>query len=87
MQLFIWLSDLLKQYRPGHIIVLAPNEETARDLARAQFDTWLAEHRSWFNPNDPEDAEEIEELRQKLERDLESPPVDDTNVYFISGSE
>ena len=47
---YLWRSDVLKQYRPGHIIAVGSTVEDARERVRAGFEAWLKENREfWFD--------------------------------------
>lgn len=86
MRMFHWDSSWLANYSTGDIVVLALDEDEARELVRAEFDAWLSDARSWLDPNDEDDAEDIAELRQRMERDLAREPSEQ-RVLLIRGGE
>jgi peptidoglycan/xylan/chitin deacetylase (PgdA/CDA1 family) len=72
-QLYSWKSHAMEGYYPGQIIVMAPNVETARNLARARFE---AVERPGY------------ERLVKLEEDLaHEPELLPSGVALIHGSD
>lgn len=97
MKLFHWnLSETLKQYSCGDIIVMAETLEQARAKAFEQFDVWIQRDDSRFNwlclhlrgtkHWDNDDEEEYQGILQKLKSDLDKIPLDIDDVIFIMGS-
>ncbi len=87
--IYYWRSTLLKQYRDGHFIVMATSLHDARTAVRDQYEAWIDENRSWLDRDSIDDAEELAELRQKLDHDLaQNPQIIPANTsIFINGSE
>lgn len=72
-QLYSWKSHAMEGYYPGQIIVMAPNVETARNLARARFE---AVERPGY------------ERLAKLEQDLaHEPELLPSGVALIQGAD
>lgn len=90
MQMYLWRSRALRQYRTGHVIVMADSSRAARELARKEFQAWLREHRSWlFDQNGyvhPDEQDEVEELLGIFEMDIADEPTTEP-VLLIIGSE
>ena len=86
MEMYHWHSSWLASYSTGDIVVMALTVDEARDAVRARFDDWLREERSWLDPEDPEDDEDIAELRARMERDLAADPTTE-RVLLIRGGE
>ncbi len=85
MHMFVWRSDLLKNYASGHLIAVAHDVEQAREMIRAHFRAWVKENREWWLILD-DDMEEFEQGRKALESDLSKEP-ERVSVLYISGSE
>lgn len=88
--LYRWRSNALKNYSQGYLIAYAKSIEDAREFIRKEFTPWLIENHGWLYkddlPYDDESAIEIEQFKERLERDLEVEP--ETKIAFlISGSE
>lgn len=79
MQLFYWPSQALEQYGLGHIIVMASDEETAKQKAVDEYKATLRPH--WF------DEDEVEEKLRLFHEDLDAPARTVSDVYLIQGSE
>lgn len=87
MEMFVWHSELLKQYSRGWIIVMATDVEDARQRARDSLDAWVQDRYSWLTPDeDSDDAEQVEKFKELLEADLAKEP-ETHRVLFINGSE
>lgn len=91
-RLFVWRSEAIQNYAPGHIAVVASSVEEARDIARAEFIGWLKANRFWLvdektgEPLDDDDKDDIAALYTRLEGDLAPEPTE-CRALFVSGSE
>jgi hypothetical protein len=96
MKLFHWnMSETLKQYACGDIVVMAETVEQARIKAFDGFIEWIKDedsslnHLIWFQGTenwDEDCEEEYQEVLQKLKDDLSKEPLDKQEVIFIMGS-
>ena len=91
MQIYRWWSDALKRYADGHILVIADSLDTARELAKTEFEAWLpvGEERLFKNgkPYDEDAAEELERLWTKFRADIAKDPAEIKSAFFLEGSE
>lgn len=78
--IFYWSSKALKNYSPGSIYVVGGNPKQARELAKIEFERWLAQNRYYL------DEPEKNEIRKQFAEDLAYPPKCAT-VWLEQGSE
>ena len=74
-KLYIWESELLRDYTKGQIIVCAMNVSDARNTARDHFKVWLKERGS---------DDYSQKLMTEFERDIASMPTT-SMVHFVNG--
>ncbi len=91
MQMYRWLSEYLKNYGYGHIVVCANSVEEARALARAGYEKHSRERYDYHYfddaPLDEDSQETLDEHRRKFEADIAAEPEICPNYLFIAGSE
>lgn len=82
MKMFVWRSNLLANYAPGHIIVLAPDVDEARRFALLELKEYIRGEAEdfWL------EEEEQKRLRDIALQDLEPVPQRMTSL-LIKGSE
>lgn len=83
MPLYHWRSKAMKQYGHGHVIVEAPDPETARSRVMSAARMQYAHDHGAI---DDDDKRLLQTFKQELARDLSEKP-DVTFVVFIPGSE
>lgn len=87
MPLYHWRSQAMAQYSSGHIIVEAPDPETARGIAISIARTkWMSDRFDRDYPMDDDDKAELQKFKQKVAADLSKKP-EVTFALFINGSE
>lgn len=93
MNLYHWnVSEALKNYAPGDIIVMAESVEKARIKARVQIEIFLTLAREWWysahGQLDPDSREDHSEFLRKFEQDIaHEPDLVESGAIFITGSE
>lgn len=90
MPLYLWRSDALKNYAPGHIIAVGDTAEAARTAALAQYATYDREQHWWWTPDtmDEDDRAEQAERYAAFVADLAKDPEEITGgAVLIKGSE
>ncbi|TIW21324.1 MAG: hypothetical protein E5V63_29625 [Mesorhizobium sp.] len=96
MKTFHWpLSETLKNYQCGDIIVIADSIELAREYALEDFATWARLEDSrfayWFKADgsffDDYDAEQYAKALKTLAADLAKDPIIGRRSIFINGGE
>lgn len=95
MKLFQWYSDALKNYGPGHIIVMAEDLAEAREKVLIEFYNYLKSENSYwswyFNSDgtlDQDYTEDYDKLVDKFKKDISWEPREkDSGVIFVKGSE
>jgi len=81
MNLYEWRSRMLANFDTGHIIVMAPSIEEARELAREGYRKLLREYYAI------EKGDEFDSEMQGFENDLrDEPEIYDSSVIIIKGS-
>lgn len=95
MQLFRWSSSALKQYRDGHIVVMAPDLDTARQKVERMIGPLYRRTRFYIEDDEPHylldlihesEMEDWLEWRDKIVADITKTP-DQDDILFIQGSE
>jgi hypothetical protein len=86
MKLYVWRSDLLKNYSSGWLIAQGTSADEARVKLRAGFAAWYVDRYPWIGTDDADDIAEREECRKLLELDISGDPVEQ-DFIFIQGSE
>lgn len=93
MKLFVWGSNALKNYGPGHIIVQAEFVDEARAKALDQYKLYLKERYYYYYGDDGDflDADDrayIEENIDQFQKDTAvDPQVIEAAAFFVEGSE
>ncbi len=92
-QIYVWHSDYLKNYAPGHVIAMAASADEAREKIMAGFETHDRERYEWdwtdIDNNwddDGDTAARIESRRALLRDDIAGEPRI-VETLFVSGSE
>lgn len=90
MALYCWVSDYLKDYAPGWILVEADSVETARARARRDFETDLRNRYDYLftglSKHEILENEEIQAERERFEFDIAAEPEILNQAVFIRGS-
>jgi hypothetical protein len=89
-RMFVWRSEALRNFRPGHIVVVASDIATARQQALKAELAWLRANRSWWFTTDNtvsvDYADDYELFMERMHNDLAKPHQELTEL-FIPGSE
>lgn len=88
MQLYHWISKYMRNYGHGHVIVMASDVETARQIVMDGFEALDRERYDWDYESEWGDLDAIEDRRHQLRMDISTDPrIADPAVIFIAGSE
>lgn len=92
MNLYRWSSELLKNYGPGNIVVMAPTVSAARNRAKAACTKYIAEYVgeifAGLSDTDEDKVEYQQRLTTKMNEDLaKEPQVVMEAVVLIQGSD
>lgn len=91
MVLFHWLSDALREYTAGDIIVMAASVEDARADAETQALAYLRDAREWWflrdGTIDPDEMDDYQGWMERLRADLAKEPDTSSTVIFLCGGE
>lgn len=93
MKMYLWNSELLRQYSDGDLIAIAESVDHARQLLRAGLDAWIKENRAmeWYEAFEPYKGDEpdktgYDRLVAKFERDISIEPTEHVTLW-MNGSE